>query len=935
VLRFGLFGGVRVQRDGIEVPITQRKQREILALLLAAPNEQVAVSEIIDALWPDEPAASALNQIHRHIGSLRRICEPGLPRRNVGRHIVPSGGGYRIAVDAESSDVLRFRALVRQADQGAGGDRHGVFRAYVPALDVASAPADCDSLRAHPSFVGLEDERIRAVVAAAEMCETPDEHAAVLPALRAASARHRLDETLQAQVITALCRTGRASDALAVYRAVRAALKKELGTPPGAAIEAAHALVRHPDQARRIDLAPSVGAPPGPAVRPMQLPSPLPGFAGRRAALGALRNPAGHGKRLLITGMAGVGKTALALRHAADMAEHYPDGQLYVNLRGFDASAAPLDPLDALQDLLHGLGIPPRNFPESLGARSGLFRSVLADRRILLALDNARDYRQVEPLLPGDGRNLVIITSRNRLPGLVTFEQFRPVELEPFDDEEVVEFFQRRLPAARVRDHREPLTRLGNACGGLPLALAIVVARAEANPRFPLDLFVREVTSGAGLAALTVGSPEVDLSTVFSWSCRGLSEDAARAFAVLSAHPGPEISTAAAISMSGLDTRRAHLALDELAQANILRATSPGHHTFHDLVREYGLDLLGDGLADASRRLICHYVRSTANALTGFEQPPAATPLGDLPGVIAEQFRSSAEAINWYAEHRHVLRAVCRRAFDLGDYRSALLLMLNWRPLSQAIDARRDMLPFADLAIEAAEQVDDVVLQAEAYRDAASNYARTDQPERARTYFENAAAAYRRSGDQQGLSGVYRSMGVTLSMDPDDRIALLLESVAIISDLDGQPNLAIARHSLGLGYLWAGRYDNALREFEQAHAVAVAAGQLTHLEPHLLSARSRTLARTGRLDEAAEAATQALAIFRRHGAAYAELRLLHSHGEVLTTLGRRAEAAQAWRRYLALATDPGLIRETTALDDDTDAQATIDRIEKQLAALSE
>ncbi|WP_344613878.1 AfsR/SARP family transcriptional regulator [Dactylosporangium salmoneum] len=930
IVRFGLFGYVRLVRDGVAVEITQPKQRGILSMLLAAPSELVTLSELIDTLWPGEPAASVVNQVHRHIGALRRLCEPDLPPRHKGRYIASAGRGYRLMLDAENSDVLRFRALAERAGRLVeSGHRRDALRLYLAALDIASAPAGDDRLRALPVFVGLEDERIRAVVAAATLCETADDHAAVLPVLRAVGSRHLLDESLRAHEIAALHRTGRLAEALAVYRTVREALRDELGTSPGAALETAHALaLRDGASEERSTLSPT-------DTVPAQLPSPLPTFTGRRAELAALASDRVASGRLLITGMAGVGKTSLALRHAADVADHFPDGQLYVNLRGFDAAARPTDPLDALQDLLHGLGVVAQAMPDSLGARSGLLRSRLAGRRVLLVLDNARDYHQVEPLLPGAGDNLTIITSRNALTGLVAFNQVEPIVLEPFDDEEAVEFFVQRLPRYQVRDHREALVRLGRACGGLPLALAVMAARAQVNPHFPLDLFVSEfAVGGPVLPVLNAGSAEVDLSNVISWSRQGLTDDAARVFAVLSAHPGPEISAAAAVSMSGLGGRRTREVLDELARANVLRPTKPERYAFHDLVREYATELLGDGFADASRRLVNHYVHSAGRAIASFGQTPTARAADVLNGVVAEEFMASTGATAWYAEHRHVLHAVFRRALDLGDHRSALLLMLDWRPMSQAIDARRDMLPFAELAIGAAEQVDDLAVRAEVYRDAASNFARTDQHGRARTYFEKAVAAYRQSGDALGLAAVYRSMGVTLPMDSAERIAMLQQSVAVVRELDDQPTLAMSYHSLGLGYLWAGRCEDALAAFDEARQLAGPAGNLLSLEPHILSGRSRALARAGRFEEAADDAERALKIFRRDGAAHAELRLLHSHGAVLAQLGRSNEAAEAWRRYLTLATGPEHIRETNALDDDTDGATTIARVRAQLATLS-
>ena len=439
---FRLFGGARIVRAGVEVAVKQRKQRAILAVLAASPGEPIALSELIDTLWTGEPAATVTNQIHRHIGALRRLCEPDLARRQVGRYLVTAGNGYRLVVTVGNCDVLQFRSLTQKAHRLADlGRREEARQAAFTALRVAAAPAGDDSTWTLPAFVGLEDERIRAVMFAVEHCQHPDEFADILPILRTTAGRHPLNENLHAHLMTALTHTGRGADALEVFATITAALRDELGAAAGVALRRAQAIALRgrpgddkPDDSEVIDWYPA------PSPVPAQLPSPLTAFAGRRPAMVELHERSGaRGGILLITGMAGVGKTTLALRYAAEVAPQFPDGQLYVNLRGFQANAAPIDPLDALRDMLEGLGVLAQTQPESVEARSGLLRSILSDRQVLLLLDNARDYRQLEPLLPGAGSSRVVITSRNQMPGLAVFHQAQPIQLHPFDDDEVVD----------------------------------------------------------------------------------------------------------------------------------------------------------------------------------------------------------------------------------------------------------------------------------------------------------------------------------------------------------------------------------------------------------------------------------------------------------------------------------------------------------------
>ena len=317
--------------------------------------------------------------------------------------------------------------------------------------------------------------------------------------------------------------------------------------------------------------------------------------------------------------------------------------------------------------MLEGLGVPAKGQPESTAARSGLLRSILSEKQVLVVLDNAHDYQQVDPLLPGVGASRAVITSRNRMPSLSAVHQAQPIELEPFDDQEVVEFFSQRLPLSLVDEDRAAMIRLGQACGGLPLALSIIAARASTNPAFPLDLLVREFTQEpTPLASLNAGSVELDLGSVFSWSQRGLSEDAAHTFEVLGAHPGPEITTAAAASMSALEPRRAREVLTELTLANILRETQPGRFTLHDLVRQHALSLLGDQSGIAAARLVNHYVRSTRNAILTFGRPGIAPIDHTVPGIEPERFASTGDTYRWYDLERRTLQAVCRLAISLG-----------------------------------------------------------------------------------------------------------------------------------------------------------------------------------------------------------------------------------------------------------------------------
>ncbi|NYJ75600.1 AfsR/SARP family transcriptional regulator [Allobranchiibius huperziae] len=432
-VRFFLFGGVRIVRDGVEIAVTQPKQRGLLALLLANVGETLTVDSIVDALWNGEPAPTAVNQIHRHVGALRRACQPGLGRRHSGRFITGIGRGYRMAVDPDACDVTEFRQVAARARElGDTGEHAAALQQSLQALAVASSPAGAEGMHDMPEFASIEDERVSAILTAAGQCRRATDYAAILPALRSAAEHHPFNEALAASLMDALAYTGRGAEAVHLYRTVRRRLTTELGCEPGPQLKRALADALRHNSSRPVD---TEAQPKETALpRPAQLPMPLPGFGGRRRLLAALAESATQRRVLHLTGAAGVGKTGVAVRHATQIVGQYPDGQLYVDLHGHDPTCTPTDVLDALEDMLVGLHIPSHAMPQSIGARSGLLRSVLSALQVLILLDDARDFAQIKPLLPGPGRSDVIVTSQSSMPELVAFHHAELVQLTSLDD---------------------------------------------------------------------------------------------------------------------------------------------------------------------------------------------------------------------------------------------------------------------------------------------------------------------------------------------------------------------------------------------------------------------------------------------------------------------------------------------------------------------
>jgi DNA-binding SARP family transcriptional activator/tetratricopeptide (TPR) repeat protein len=640
VLRFTVLGPVRAWRDDAEVRLGSPGQRALLALLLAAAGRPLGIAELMAALWPDQPPATALNVIHQYIGGLRRLFEPGLARRDQGRWLLLGGGGYRIAVTAEHLDLLRFRRLLAESRSA---------EAYERSLELWQGPVAAGlqpGVRGNPLFTAIELELSTAARAAADVALAEGAADRLLPAVQRAAALNPFDEPLQARLVSLLAAAGQQAEALDHFRVVADRLAGELGLDPGEELTGARDAV----------LRGGAGRPAGPA----QLPRDLPAFAGRTGeiarAMTLLDGAATPGTVVISTigGMAGVGKTALAVHWAHRVADRFPDGQLYLNLRGFDPHDDTLDPARALRVLLGSLGAGPAEVPSGLDALSAAFRTRVAGRRMLLLLDNARDAEQVRPLLPGAPGSLVIVTSRDRLHGLVTADGAVPMNLDVLSAAESRALLARRLGQGRVSAEPEAVGDIVTRCAGLPLALSIVAARAALNPAFPLTAIAEELHEADRLDALG------DTQTVFSWSYRRLSESAARLFRLFGVHPGPDVSAAAAASLTGAPVRQVRPLLAELTRNNLISEHRPGRYLIHDLLQAYADGLLDPAEAEpARRRMVDHYLHT---ALIGCRlmSPSYAVVELDAPaeGVTPEPVGGGPEALAWFVAEEAVLFAL-------------------------------------------------------------------------------------------------------------------------------------------------------------------------------------------------------------------------------------------------------------------------------------
>ncbi|SEG92022.1 DNA-binding transcriptional activator of the SARP family [Actinacidiphila yanglinensis] len=685
-VRYSILGTVRAQRGDTELEPGPPKRLALLALLLLRAPGTLPLHEAVDLLWDTEPPASAVNVVHRHIGALRRTLEPELRTRSAAQHLVRAADGYRLAVDVTTSDLLHFRDLRSQAQLAVrSGDPAEGAALFLDALRLWRSPvvAAGSYLARHPLFTSVGHEYVAAVKDAADTVLTaaPALTEEILAMLRQAVEQHPFDEGLHSRIIASLAATGRQADALRQFEAIRRALADELGVDPGPGLRAAQQHLLRPRAVPesgapaprfRQGTGPGTGLGTGPGTIPAQLPADPASFAGRREVLaqclellpleGEDRPPT---MTAVICGMPGVGKTTLAVHWAHQVADRFPDGQVYVDMQGYHPSRSPLAPGQAMREVLDALGVRPRRTHTGAAGLGSLYRSALAGRQLLIVLDNAYDCEQVRPLLPGTPGCLALVTSRRRLEGLAVTDNARVITLDPMTSEEGLELLDRRLGTDRIRADFQAARELVDLCGGLPLALAVSSARALLNPTFPLSCLAARLRENRDTLTVFAGHDALtDARSVFSRSYDALGPGAADLFRLLSLHPSRDITTAAAASLTGRPLRTTREEIAELADHHLLVEQVPGRFTCHDLLRTYASELSAahdthQARSDARARMFEHYLYS-ADAATALIAPHRGSIIlpPPRPGVLPQRFSRRTDAAEWIVAERYVLPAL-------------------------------------------------------------------------------------------------------------------------------------------------------------------------------------------------------------------------------------------------------------------------------------
>jgi DNA-binding SARP family transcriptional activator/tetratricopeptide (TPR) repeat protein len=892
-IQFRVLGGVEAEYDGCPINIGYTQLRAVLAALLVEPNRLVPVDQLVDRIWgtgqlPRNPRAG----IQHSIALLRAAVAP-----IAGTAITWRAPGYQLTADPATIDLYEFYRLVDTARADA---------------DIALLTQALDLWRGEP-FTGMDTPWFiahRSVLVQKHQAAQQDllqlrlergEHAVVLGDLVDLVQRHPLDERLVGQYMLALYRSGRSADALAQYHQLRARLADELGTDPGQPLQQLHQRMLTADPT----LAPSA-VEIATARRPVphQLPA-LPGrLVGRATELAHLDGPVDAVTMSAIVGTGGIGKSWLALHWAHQNLDRFLDGELHVDLRGFDPVDPPMSPATAVRGFLDALGVAPAAIPADRDAQVGLYRSLVAGKRMLIVLDNARDTDQVTPLLPGSPSCTVLITSRHQLGGLVATHRAQILNLDVLSEPEARQLLALRLGEDRIAAEPEAVTDLLSYCAGLPLALGILTARAAHHPTFPLAVLAGELRDvSARLDGFNAGELRVNLCAVLACSVRALSSPAATLFGLLGIAPGPDIGLPAVAALAALSQTRARATLRELEHASLVAQPVPGRYRMHDLIRLHATDTSHQhNTDDALRRVLdfyLHTARTADHLLDPHRQPLPIDP--PAPDVHPLPLSGVPEAMAWFDTEHPVLLAAQRTAASHAWHATVCQLAWALHDFHQWRGHLHGELAAWRVALNAAARLPDPTARIQAHQYLGRAHAALGRHDQGITHLYQALALAEQHDDADQQAHTHRILAWAWERHDDDRqaIAHAVRAQDLFSSLDQPVWRAAALNLVGWSTARLGQYESARTHCQTALTLfhdhrdpageAVALDSLGYIAHH-----------TGDHRQAIGNYQRALTLLHTLGNTYCSANTLDALGHPHLALGEHEQARAVWQKALQL-----------------------------------
>src|SRR5450755_251369 len=956
-MRFGILGPLLVRYGDVAFDVPAARQRVLLAVLLVHAGQAVPADSLAEMVWDGSPPGGAAATLRTHVMRLRRALGP-----EAGARVVTRYPGYLLDAGDDEVDLLQFKRLCR--DGGAAvrtgdwaqasavlGEALGLWRG-APLADIPSQILRRDEVP------GLEQARLQALEWRIDAELHLGCRGELVVALHSLAAEHPLRERFHAQLMLALYRCGRQAEALAAYQCARRVLVDELGTEPGTELRELHQRILAADPAlavpqpappaagrpeplvprqltsrtpRRAAIAPqaqdaTTPRPPGDqpgtvtaeSATPRQLPGGVADFVGRAAELAALTGMldqvAGVGKAVVISligGTAGVGKTALAVRWGHQVADRFPDGQLFVDLPGYDPGQ-PMLAADALEGLLRALGVAADDVPAGADARAAVYRSLLAGRRVLVVLDNVGDVEQARLLLPGAPACMTVVTSRDSLAGLVARDGARRLDLDLLSLGDAA-LLLGPLIGGRVDAEPAAAAALAAACSRLPLALRVAAELAAAQPSASLADLVSELADHHRRLDLldAGGDPRAAVRAVFSWSYRHLGDDAARAFRLLGLHSAADLDPYAAAALTGTPLARAGRLLGQLARAHLIQPTGPGRYGMHDLLRAYARELAaahdGERLGRAAlTRLLDYYLDAAAAAVnTLFPGQQHRRP--GIPAVSATPaLTDPAAARAWLDTERAGLAAAARRAAGNGWPGHATRLAAILRDYLDTGCHYTAAMTIHTCACQAARQAGDRAAEATALTNLAGVHLRQGGHQEAAGLLQQALAHCRETGHRAGEVHALNSLGFARLRQGrfQQAIAVSREALSICRETHDPGGEAFALSNLGDAALRQGRYDEAARDLRHALALFrdLGAGAA---EAWCLATLGDLYVRQDRHQQAGSYRRRAMILFREAGHPSRAAEALNGFGEALLATGRPDQARVQHAAALDLACQTG------------------------------